>query len=110
LIDNIDDLESCIINLFKLYKLIISNIPIYLPKNIIDIMDSEAIEKKNWSFEFNEQKAREVEVAMYQIEQKVQRLEGQVQNNQNFDMSIMADLLAKIIDQKPSHMLPNVMG
>ena len=61
-------------------------------------MDSEAIEKKNWSFEFNEQKAREVEVAMYQIEQKVQRLEGQVQNNQNFDMSIMADLLAKIID------------
>ena len=73
-------------------------------------MDSEAIEKKNWSFEFNEQKAREVEVAMYQIEQKVQRLEAQVQNNQNFDMSIMADHLAKIIDQKPSHMLPNVMG
>ena len=47
---------------------------------------------------------------MFQIEQKIQRLEGQIQNNQNFDMNIMAEQFAKIIDQKASHMLPNVMG
>ena len=32
-----------------------------------------------------------------------------MQNNQNFDMDIMADVIAKRIDQKANQMLPNVM-
>ena len=58
---------------------------------------------------FNEQKVRDAEVTIFKLEQKVIKIESQMQNNQNFDMDIMADVISKRIDQKAGQMLPNVM-
>ena len=58
---------------------------------------------------FNEQKVRDAEVTIFKLEQKVIKIESQMQNNQNFDMDIMADVIQKRIDQKAGQMLPNVM-
>ena len=72
-------------------------------------MTSPSGQGKNLDIVFNEQKIRDAEVTMFKLEQKVIKMETQMQNNQNFDMDIMADVIAKRIDQKANQMLPNVM-
>ena len=54
---------------------------------------------KNSDIIFNEQKMREAEVSLTQLEQKVDRLENLIQNNQNFNTDILADVIAKTIDK-----------
>ena len=60
-------------------------------------------------FVFNEQKVRDVEITLYQLEQKMLKIESQMQNNVNFDMNKMADLVSKKMDQKPVYYMPNIM-
>ena len=57
--------------------------------------------------ELNIQKIREIEVPLFELEQKVMRLEAQLQTK-DFDIDFIANSVCKMINAKPMIMLPTI--
>ena len=55
----------------------------------------------------NAQRIRDIEVPLFDLEQKVMRLEAQLQAKE-FDMDLISDAVCKKINQKPMLMLPHI--
>ena len=85
----------------------------FIGSNNIDIMQNQADhnaedENDNIDIEFNGQRIRDIEVPLFELEQKVMRLETQVQTK-DFDIDFISDTVCKKINAKPMLLLPTIM-